>query len=125
MMKSSFSANSQMTLRSFGRRLFGIGAGLAAVCFLSGHFAPLEAQERGRVVPLSATAQDTLKRADVGFAVAREDEQTIRSQGGSTSLLDSLQFMFKKDGKEEEKKADAEPASGALRYLITLFMSDR
>lgn len=106
MMKSSFSANRQTMFRSLGRRLFGVGAGLAAVCFLSGPFATLEAKEPGRVVPLSASAQNSPKQADVGFAVSQENAQTIRSQNGS--LLDSLQFMFKKDGKEGEKKSGAE-----------------
>ena len=106
-MKSSYSAYSQTVSRAFGRRLLWIGAGLVAVCFLGSSLTLLEAKEPGRVVPLSPAAQSVLKQADVGFAVAQEDGQTVRSQGGG-SLIDSLQFMFKKDGKEEQKSASSE-----------------
>ena len=107
-MKSSFSANRRISPRSFGRRLLAIGAGLAAVCLLSGSPAPLGAKEPGQVVPLPSTSFAAPEQDDAGFAVSRNDEQTVRSQGGP-SLLDSLQFMFKKDGKEDGKKDASDP----------------
>ena len=107
-MKSSFSANRRISPRSFGRRLLVIGAGLAAVCLLSGSPAPLGAKEPGRAAPLPTTSFAAPEQDDAGFAVSRNDEQTVRPQGGP-SLLDSLQFMFKKDGKEDEKKNASDP----------------
>ena len=104
-MKSSFSAKSQIPSRSFGRRLLVIGAGLAAVCFLSSSPAPLEAKESGRISipsPISRSAQD---ESDTGNAVTQKNEQ---AREGTSSLLDGIQFLFKKDAKESEKSADSE-----------------
>ena len=104
-MKSSFSAKSQIPSRSFGRRLLVIGAGLAAVCFLSSSPAPLEAKESGRISipsPISRNAQD---ESDTGNAVTQKNEQ---AREGTSSLLDGIQFLFKKDAKESEKSADSE-----------------
>ena len=104
-MKSSFSAKSQIPSRSFGRRLLVIGAGLAAVCFLSSSPAPLEAKESGRISipsPISRSAQD---ESDTGNAVTQKNEQ---AREGTSSLLDGIQFLFKKDAKGGEKSADSE-----------------
>ena len=102
-MSSSFAPSGQVSARSLRRSLVAAGLGAAAVCVFSCAFAPA-AEEAERVVPLSPAAQQTLKSADIGFAVSQSDEATVRSQNAQ-SLLDNLGFIFKKEEKEESKKA--------------------
>ena len=99
-MSSSFIPSDQVSTRCSRRRWVAAGLGFAAVCAMSCAFAA-GAENAEQVLPLSPAAQETIKSADIGFAVSQTDEATVRSQSGS-SLLDSLGFMFKKEAKEEE-----------------------
>lgn len=85
------------------RSALSVGAGIAVFWAFSGIFSPISA-EPGRVVPLPQT--ESAEEEDTGFATST---LTVRAQ--SSSLLDNLSFMFKKEGKEKgtESADSAEP----------------